>query len=261
MNADRVDHIKKYFRVIKKYGLITGMKISYAWRKSWLPDAVKGEMHMINIHNSPFYYRNATQDFDVFYEIFVYSEERKDGKGLYDIAYNFNPELVLDLGANIGVFTKYIKELFPEASVIAVEVENDNFAILQQNTKHISDVILYQRGIWYNNSNLKVIERATGTVGYKVEETTEATSIIGISIDELIKDYIGEKILIKMDIEGAERALFDHIENADWPNRINGLLIETHDKIIPGTDAVVLKTMLDYNFKYEKTSDGYYFYK
>jgi FkbM family methyltransferase len=120
-------------------------------------------------------------------------------------------DIVLDCGANIGVFTE--KALSSGAKlVVAIEVAPDNIECLRRTfEKQIlgGSVIVYPKGVWDKDDLLEldtsysslddsvVFHRSPGTSGIKVPLTT---------IDKLVSDLKLPRIdFIKMDIEGAER--------------------------------------------------------
>lgn len=123
--------------------------------------------------------------------------------------------IVLDCGANIGVFTRRSLEQ-GAAKVIAIEPAPENIECLRRNfAKEIADgrVVVYPKGVWDKDDFLTlnvdphnsaadsvVIHRDGGHEGEKVPLTT---------IDKLVPELGLERVdFIKMDIEGAEvRAL------------------------------------------------------
>lgn len=123
--------------------------------------------------------------------------------------------VVLDCGANIGVFTRLSLDR-GAAKVIAIEPAPENIESLRRNfAKEIAEgrVVVYPKGVWDKDDFLTLnvdphnsaadsflIQREGGHEGDKVPLTT---------IDKLVADLGLERVdFIKMDIEGAEvRAL------------------------------------------------------
>ena len=63
--------------------------------------------------------------------------------------------LVIDCGANIGLSTLYFLTRFPNAHLIALEPDPDNFKMLARNTAAFSDrVTLLQAAVWNKNARL-----------------------------------------------------------------------------------------------------------
>lgn len=152
----------------------------------------------------------------------------------HDRPFNFEPDVIFDLGANVGVFTRYCRKLFPNSRIIAVEPDDVNAASFLKNIPD-SKVTFIKAGIGIGEK----LYRANGAVngsgecylskglGYsninKVDHYKE-TDIKIILLSDLIQEYVkeGEKYIIKMDIEGAENFVFQHepsvkaLLNADY---------------------------------------------
>lgn len=86
----------------------------------------------------PILLRKHTSDFPTFLQVFVDRE--------YKINFN-NPKFVLDCGANIGLFAIHIKNEFPEAKIICVEPDPENFDALRKNLSQYKDVFFENSGI------------------------------------------------------------------------------------------------------------------
>jgi hypothetical protein len=60
----------------------------------------------------------------------------------------FEPNCIIDLGANIGLFSRYASELFPDALVVAVEPDKINIETFRSLT---------------NNDKILLVEKAIGS--------------------------------------------------------------------------------------------------
>jgi hypothetical protein len=67
-------------------------------------------------------------------------------------------------------------------------------------------------------------------------------------VDDLMIQHNYQSIeILKMDIEGSEKDLFDH--NTDkWLSRIKFLIIELHDTMRPGASMSLFKALSPYNY-------------
>jgi FkbM family methyltransferase len=142
--------------------------------------------------------------------------------------------LIIDLGANIGLSSVYFLNVFPGASVIAVEPDAANFDLLKRNIKPYGNrAKAIHAGIWSHPARLTI-----NTAPYRdgrewskqVVECDAVTkdSIDGVDIPTLLK-YSGhnEISLLKIDIEGAEAVIF--ATNYSWLPRVGAIAIELHD--------------------------------
>jgi FkbM family methyltransferase len=120
-------------------------------------------------------------------------------------------DIVLDAGANVGVFTR--KALWAGASkVIAIEPAPENLECLRRNfVSEIADgrVILYPKGVWDKDDVLKLRVDANNSARDTFVREIENAQFIEApltTIDKLVAELRLPKVdFIKMDIEGAER--------------------------------------------------------
>lgn len=171
--------------------------------------------------------------------------------------FNFVPSVIFDLGANIGVFTKYCRGLFPDAKIISVEPHPENFKHLvpDENTICINKAI-------GNGKVWKPVGAANGTgecyisktIGYENIEKNhiyEPTETETITIKELFDEYVKpeDDVVVKMDIEGGENSVFIDKESVDCLLRANYFTMEYHYFGMTMEDVKSVKQLTD-NFMY-----------
>lgn len=197
----------------------------------------KAKKRIRSIHKH-FIYRPFTADEGVIYEIF----QKRVYKGIF-WPYPDKIEqtkVIFDIGAHIGIASLYFRGIFPEALIVCVEPECQNARILKANLKGKS--LADNGAIWHKNTALQLEPSKTGSWGYTV---TEGKGIAGRTIPRLMDLYFVDRIdLMKMDIEGAEKILFEH--PCPWLSKVVTLIIETHDDKVPGC----LKAVRDRVAKY-----------
>lgn len=189
----------------------------------------------------PVQLRKGTSDIDVFYQIFYY-------KG-YNYEFGFEPKVIFDCGANIGLATVYYKNRYPNAKIIAVEPESSNFEMLQRNTEKYTDVHCVQSGIWNKTTNLK-IHTGGAHWAFVTEEVDyeDATTVKAISIDELMKKFNVDYIdVLKIDIESSEKELFE-ANWEKWLPKVKVLLVELHDNMKQGCTRSMFKAITNFEF-------------
>jgi FkbM family methyltransferase len=176
----------------------------------------------------PVFLRRNTSDFRTFLQVFV-------EKG-YDIPKMENVAVILDAGANIGLFSVLMKSKFPSAKVICIEPDIDNYAQLKKNLQAYTDVYYENIGIWNKSAYLKISDKYDmGKWGMVVEETNAAKGLEAHSIEFIMRKYGLDRIdILKIDIETSEKILFkDNYEY--WLPKAKMIIIETHDWIEKGT--------------------------
>lgn len=141
--------------------------------------------------------------------------------------------LLLDCGANIGLSALFFRDMFPEARIVAVEPDPDNFAVMKENVT-AAGVIPVQAAVASSARRGKIADPGKGGCGKRVEDDPGG-AVAFLSIDDFVKQYGdgAEPFLLKMDIEGFEQDVF--AGGTDWLDTFYVAMIELHDWMLPGT--------------------------
>ena len=136
-------------------------------------------------------------------------------------------DLIIDAGANVGYSVVYFAHHYPRARIIAVEPELANYQVLCANIVGLPQVTTFNQALWWRRAQVRLANPEAQSMGYRFEEAgPEGTP--SLTLSEIIGTHAGEgKILVKMDIEGAERAIFER--DSAWLARVDYLFIEIHD--------------------------------
>ena len=153
--------------------------------------------------------------------------------------------LVIDCGANIGdvssIFNRY------GSTVYAFEPTNVTFEILKKRFDSIDNITCYKKAVWTENTNLKFyhhewssynkIHWSNGNSLLKEKKNVNAQDfevVEAINLSDFVKSITSEKNknidLLKMDIEGAEVQVINHLIDTGAINYINILICEVHDR-------------------------------
>ena len=162
--------------------------------------------------------------------------------------FGFTPDVIFDLGANIGVFTRYAIDIYPNAKIISVEPHLENFSNLTHFTKS-DNVVFINRAIGmgiiyklelpnlHNGTHESYVNLDVNQEKVKINATEywqdcegEKFSIKCIMPDELINKYLknGQKSYLKLDIEGNENIIWTHKESMEVLNKIDFIAMELH---------------------------------
>ncbi|HEY0978190.1 MAG TPA: FkbM family methyltransferase [Flavobacteriales bacterium] len=185
--------------------------------------------------------RKNTSDIATFYQVFLLDE--------YDIAMAEQPRTIIDGGANIGLFSVQYKDRFPEARIICIEPDPENFELLKSNTAPLHDVLLEHSGLWHRDSRLTIHDKHDlGKWGMTVEEDERNGNIEAICMDSLMKKHAIDRIdILKLDVEGSERHIFSQ-NYEQWLPKVKMIIIELHDRMEKGC-ASTLFTAINRTFK------------
>lgn len=191
----------------------------------------------------------------------------------------FVPDVIFDLGANIGVFTRHAREVFPNALIVAVEPNPTNAYHI---TKFTNDpnAILINKAIGIGQIyHSKTAANGSGEcylsagLGYPEElmpkdDRLELSDVETVMIDALVKEYVkkGQSYIIKMDIEGAENTVFTHEPSMKAIKTSDYFCAELHHYSMTGAEQEAVKLVTSASIlsliethRYDKDHVHYYF--
>lgn len=239
------------YRHIRRFG-IKGIRVFFYiglnyTKKIFLPNII----HPITL-------RNGTSDIRTFNQVFLHND--------YNIPLSFAPKAIVDAGANIGLSTVFFKNKYPAAKIIAIEPENSNIELLKKNTINYENIYLLKKALSnVSNQDMNVNDSGNGHWGFVTVSTKNSengvfkNSVKTITINDIMKENELEFIdILKIDIEGAEKELFEsNIEN--WLPKIRCLIIELHDRTKPGSSKSFFKAISKYDFSFSSKGENLVF--
>jgi len=160
----------------------------------------------------------------------------------------FTPRRIIDAGANIGCATVYWKSLFPDAEVLALEPDEENFRMVVENTRGLSRVTVEKAGLWSHSTHLRVIDPHAWK--YSLQVVEDSSGKIRATCVESIPNERGWDFVdvLKLDIEGGEVAVLSGNVEA-WIHRVNVLIIELHPSIAPTGTRLLCKALSQEDFQ------------
>lgn len=159
----------------------------------------------------------------------------------------FTPDVIFDCGANVGIFTRLARELFPMALIVSVEPNKENFSILEKFVENIKGkTVLLNKAIgvgtvWHYKDAKNGAHECylSDGVGYDrnllaneemIGGCIEIAKVETIMPDELVREYVkeGQKYIFKIDIEGNEIILWSHELSIEALHNAEYLCMEVH---------------------------------
>lgn len=134
----------------------------------------------------------------------------------FDKVYRFDARRekprIVDAGANIGLSIIYFKRLYPDATIVAYEPDNEIFALLQANTGHYEGVELREAAAWTADTELTFF-REGSLAGSVAMDYLNRGKEVKVRAERLKTELQkGPVDFLKIDIEGAENSVLFDIE-------------------------------------------------
>src|SRR5207244_4265915 len=126
------------------------------------------------------------------------------------------------------------------ADVIAIEADAGNYQLLLRNTRHQQRIRAIRAAVWHRPEDVVIVNEDADPWGYQIKSADgECATIQGLTISMILRECGFEEIdLLKLDIEGAEKEIFNaNDRDLDWMNRTHAIVIELHDRFCPGCEA------------------------
>jgi FkbM family methyltransferase len=227
--------INNYYSALGLQGVAVFLLAKFLKRPLSFKKKVSGLSH-------PIYLRIGTTDNCVFRQIFIEKH--------YDFSLSSLPNVIIDAGANIGMSAVFFANKYPAAKIIALEPEDSNFALLKENAAPYPQITPLKVALWKEEKAIRLVDPGEGHHGFRtVERATGESSqnsfVPATDLDTLMTKMNIEFIdVLKIDIEGAEKEVFEHAQN--WIDRVGVLMVELHDHITPGCTKA-----------FEKATDGF----
>lgn len=142
--------------------------------------------------------------------------------------------LIVDCGANIGVSSRYLADIFPRAFVFAVEASRENYEQGRKNLAGYDNVRLEHLAVSSTKGMLRIANPGAAFDAFRVEQPDAGGDIVAVTVDDIVRLAAETRacapFLIKIDIEGYEAELFS--ANTAWVERFPVIIIELHDWLI-----------------------------
>ena len=211
-----------------RFGYFPGFRLWLSTRNSYkLP---KNSVYSLNVPGLKYelWLRSGTSDIGTFKQVIC---ERETEFHLEE-----DPKLIIDAGANIGLFSIMMAIRYPDCKIVALEVEGGNFELLCRNVADYNNIIPMQKALWKSTGHVRIADPTVSKNAFTVVEARpdEPDAIAAVSIDGLLRELgCSELSLLKMDIEGSELEVLED-ETAGWISITKAMLVELHDRFRPG---------------------------
>jgi FkbM family methyltransferase len=240
MNRQKALRLPNY---IKRFGVANGVRIGLAVGTPSAEPSSAASAIRVPGYDQPVWLRPTRSDHSIFWQCMTRDQydlrEWPQTKALLArrdalVAAGKTP-IIIDGGANIGLAAIGFARDFPEARILAVEPDEDNFRVLSQNANATGETITPVLGaISAHAGHSRVIERERGSAGFRTEycDAGHAEAVASFDIPALV-DLVpgGWPWIVKLDIEGAQEELFS--ANTGWVGDADLIILELDDWQFP----------------------------
>jgi FkbM family methyltransferase len=175
------------------------------------------------------------------------------GQVIIDLQYNLpdvdEVRLIVDCGANIGVSALYFARRYPAAKILAIEPDPDNYAMLVRNTRQAASIHPLQAAVWPRQASLSIVDPTRPAAALRVSEGPGKGpgSIRSLQLRDVVAEH-GKIDILKIDIEGSEKALFEDPACAEWLTHTRVIYAELHDWMEPGSSRAFYQAITRFSF-------------
>ena len=145
---------------------------------------------------------------------------------------------IIDAGANVGYSSAYFSTSFPAARIACIEPDAGNVAVLERNLSGLireGKARVFRNGL-LGSSSRNIVTKNDFRDGLDwsitVDEAESGESdLTSINVEEVLRQMNWNTVdLIKMDIEGSERGVFEDPGCLEFLERTTAVAIEIHDE-------------------------------
>jgi FkbM family methyltransferase len=205
----------------------------------------------------PITVRLGSSDINVFQDIFISRE--------YGWKFSAKPEVIVDAGGYTGMSAAFFAHQYPEATIVAIEPDAENFALLKLNTSRFPNVHPVHAAVWSESGVISLTDPGYGSWGFQVAahadhatavavgEADPATGLVrAVTFDEIIKEFNLDHIdLLKVDVEGSEKEIFANAE--PWISSVGAICIELHDRLKTGCSRSFFTAIADFGVEVRRS--------
>jgi FkbM family methyltransferase len=178
--------------------------------------------------------RGGTRDWDVIHELFF---AQSYGCAFRYLSIVSRPTIALDLGGNIGLFSLLAAQSNPLATIHVFEPGPPNLRILEMNrlaNPHLGERIhVHREAVGGKTQSAKWFFDEANPGGSSLFGQKDSLGGSGVAVQirafaEIVEALREPISLVKIDIEGAEYAIFQETPREIW-QRIPAISLELHD--------------------------------
>jgi FkbM family methyltransferase len=169
------------------------------------------------------------------------------GEYRFDISHQV--DTVLDIGANAGYAALWMQCQYPDAEIVCLEPDLDNYRVMQANVREKQNISSILGAVSSSPGVYKVERGDFKPAGLRAARSDRSAPArfdgVAFTVLGLMRLLQWRKVdLLKVDIEGGEAEVFSSSE--EWIHLVNAVICETHDRYVTGSSKTVLTAVQDF---------------
>lgn len=212
-------------------------RLKYLWRSgsvdfamNW--DRFPSERRSITVGGHPFHYRTGTDDSGILNEVLF----RKGARAEYHFPIEGEPEVLFDIGGQMGSASVFFAQRYPKARIFTFEPMPDNFELLKLNTAPYPNIRVFNCGLGSKTGTFRMagMEDSRDTGGRSLTDDSDLGGGRGFEVQvRAVSEVLAEQGLqrvdfIKIDTEGAEYDILTAFPD-DVLKEVKWMIGELHD--------------------------------
>jgi len=169
----------------------------------------------------------------------------------YDVRLGDPPKLIVDAGAHVGLASVHFASTFPDAKILAIEPQADNFELLRRNTAGFPNVEPIHGALAARPGPVEIANPKGASWSFRIAEPGGGGETVdAVTVQQLLERGGEERLgLLKLDIEGAETALLE--DSAGWIDRVDTIVAELHEDLAPGAERAFDSAVAEFGTRWE----------
>jgi FkbM family methyltransferase len=187
-----------------------------------------------------------------FMTLYIYKEIFVDR--CYDFVFDQPAPMIVDIGANSGLFALRIKQLYPSAIISCYEPFPPNFAQLQHTIaiNKLDSVTPFQKALGARRGNAKLYIHKRNMGGHSFYATealsNDCVDVEVVDLRSILDELQQEVDLLKIDCEGAEFDILMNLTSAE-AGKIRQIIVETTSELYNVDELNTQMVSLGYHHK------------
>lgn len=155
------------------------------------------------------------------------------GKEYPTLQCHFKPDLIVDIGANIGATALFLTGIYPDVDCFCYEPSLTNFTYLQRNTSFLNRIKIFNFGLSDESNTVKLYLGNSQCLQhslYPSVEVSQSFELVEIRLASVeLRDVLsGKRCLMKIDTEGCEVPILQNL--GSYLENVDVLYVEYHSE-------------------------------